>query len=511
MTEREWRDASDMRRSTVLFAVIVGIAAVLRFWGIGVGIPYAIGPDEPEVIMRSIQMMRTGDYNPRFYDYPTLYIYLQLIVAVVWFLVGAIAGKWTTLAEASSWDFLVWARCVTAVFGTLTVVLVYRIAMRWGTRYALLAAALMAFMPMHVRESHFALTDVPLTFFVTLAFLLSLRAHEQQRASAFAWAGVAAGLAAATKYPGAIALVLPLVAVSMTPGTRPSRLAAALAAIGGSAGAFLIAAPYTVLDLPVFLNAFAKLMSHYTAAPPGEPGWLIYLKHLRLNFQWPGFLLALAGVGLAVVRASRGPGRVRWMLAVVIPVLFFWFVSRQSSLIFGRYLLPVVPFLCVLAAVAVVSGVSLLRRFSIPRAVRTALIAGLTAAALVPPAVRAVNFNRDRADQGTKAQAFEWIEANVPKEAKVFSEAHGLMLPHHRQVQNIRMLPFKSYEQYVAEDVTYLVASSQMYGRFFAEPHKYPGEYAGYRRLFDQAQEVARFTPANPARAPEIRIFKLVP
>jgi 4-amino-4-deoxy-L-arabinose transferase-like glycosyltransferase len=510
LTEREWREASDMRRSTVLFAIIVAIAALLRFWGIGAGIPYAVGPDEPEIITRSIQMMRTGDYNPRFYDYPTLYIYLQLVVAVAWFLIGAIAGKWTALTEASPWDFLVWARSITAVFGTLTVVLVYRIGMRWGTRYALLAAALMAFMPMHVRESHYALTDVPLTFFVALAFLMTLRAHEQQRAAPFAWAGAAAGLAAATKYPGAIALTLPLVAAWMTPGIKPSRAIAALLALAGGAAAFLIAAPFTVLDLPAFLNAFAKLMGAYTGIAPDEPGWMTYLKHLRINLQWPAFLLTMAGVVLAAVRAARGPGRVRWTLALLFPLLFFWFVSRQS-LIFGRYILPVVPFLCVLAAVAVVSGVSLLRRFSIPRAVRTALIAGLTAAALVPPAVTAINFNRGLADHGTKGQAFEWIEANVPKDAKIFSEAHGLILPRHRQTQGIRMLPFKSYEQYVAENVAYLVASSQMYGPYFAEPHKYPGEYAGYRRLFDQAQEVARFTPADPARAPEIRIFKLVP
>jgi len=30
-----------------------------------------------------------------------------------------------------------------------------------------------------------------------------------------------------------------------------------LAALGGSVGAFLIGAPYTLLDLPAFLNGFA--------------------------------------------------------------------------------------------------------------------------------------------------------------------------------------------------------------------------------------------------------------
>ena len=41
-------------------------------------------------------------------------------------------------------------------------------------------------LPLHVRESHYVLTDVPLTFFVTLTLLLSLRAHERGDDAAFA-------------------------------------------------------------------------------------------------------------------------------------------------------------------------------------------------------------------------------------------------------------------------------------------------------------------------------------
>ena len=509
MAEREWREASDLRRSTVLLTVIVTIAGVLRFWGIGAGIPYSVGVDEPEIVTRAIQMMRTGDYHPHFFDYPTFYIYVQLAVAVGWFMAGAIAGKWTELLQASPWDFLVWGRAVTAILGTVTVVVVYQIGTRWGTRTALLAAAMMAFMPLHVRQSHYVLTDVPLTLLVTLAFMLSLRAHEQPRAGTFAWAGAAAGLAAATKYPGAIAFVLPLVAVWMTPAMRPSRAVAALATIGAGALAFLIAAPYTVLDLPAFLNAFAKLSAYYSGGQT-EPGWIVYAKHLRIIFQWPAFLLAMGGVVLAVVRATRGPGRVRWTLALAFPLLHFAFIAGQS-LIFGRYLLPLVPFLCVLAAAAVVSGVSLLRRFDIPRAARTALIVGLTAAALVPSAVTAVNFDRGLSYRGTRGQAYDWIQTNVPKEAKIFSEAANLILPYHRSAQPIRMLTFKTYDRYVGEQVDYLIASSAIYGPYFAEPHKYPHEYAAYRTIFEQAREVARFTPENPLLSPEIRILKVSP
>ncbi len=42
MTEREWREASDERTPKVALAMVVGVGAVLRFWALGQGTPYAV-------------------------------------------------------------------------------------------------------------------------------------------------------------------------------------------------------------------------------------------------------------------------------------------------------------------------------------------------------------------------------------------------------------------------------------------------------------------------------------
>ena len=500
-----------MRQSTVSLAVILIAAGALRFWALGTGIPYAVGVDEPEIMTRAVAMMKSGDFNPRFFDYPTLYIYVQVLTASARFMAGAMAGEWHSLAQVNANDFYLWGRSITAALGTLTVLLVYLIGLRWGTRPALLGAGLMAVMPMHVRESHYVLTDVPLTFLVALAMLLSLRAHEQPRAASFAAAGAAAGLAAATKYPGALSLLLPLIAIWMTPAARPSRARGALAVIGASAAAFLIAAPYTVLDLPGFLNGYARLAGAYNTTPPPEAGWSIYLKHLRNSVEWPAFLLLAGGLVLGTVRAIKGPGRVRWTLTVVFPLLFLWFISRQH-LIFGRYLLPVTPFTSLLTATAVVSGVSLLRRFSIPRALRTALILGLTVAALLPAAVTSVRFNRTIAKLSTQALAYDWVSRNVPKDAKIVVEPGSPMFVEGQfRVHRVRQLREHDLPALVSEGADYLIASSQSYGPYLDAPHLYPADYARYMRIFEQSQEVARFSPSSDHPGPELRIFKVQP
>ena len=503
-----------MRRPLLLLAAILGVAAVLRFWSLGAGIPHSIGVDEPELMNRAVQMMRTGDFNPHFFDYPGFYIHVQLAVAVARFLAGATAGQWTSLSQVGAADFYLWGRAVTAFLGTATVYLLYLAGMRWGTRYAALAAGLLAVMPLHVRESHFVLTDVPVTFFVTLAFVLALRASELERTSAFAIAGAAAGVAAATKYPGAIAILLPLISAWMTPGVRPSRLAACLATLGGAAAAFLLAAPYTILDLPGFLNGYAHLAGYYSRSQPGEPIWLVYAKHLKNGLHWPATLMVIAGLALGTVRSVRGPGRVRWTLAVVFPLVFFWFVSRQT-LVYGRYLMPMIPFVCILAAAAVVSGVSLLRRFDIPRAPRTALIAALTVAALLPPAVQAVGWNMMISRTRTVDQAYTWIVEHVPKGSKVAIETRELLLePESYKTLNVPHLVLDhrspgDYNAFIAQGFEYVVASSGGYGSAFEAPHLYPDHYAAYMRLFEQSREVARFTPSEAHPGPEIRIFAL--
>jgi len=255
------------RSHLVLLSLAVLLGAVLRFTALGQGIPFALGVDEPEIIERAVRMMKSGDFHPHFFDYPGLYIYIQFLTACVRFVVGGIGGLWANLNQAPPSEFYLWGRAVSALFGTLTVVLVYRAGRRISDLTGLLAAAIFAVQSMHVRESHFVLTDVPTTFFVALTWVLALRAHVQHTIRAYAWAGVAVGLAAATKYNGGVAILLPLLVLAISHGDWRWRLRACSAVIGGPAVAFLVGAPYTVLALPEFLNGFAYPSPHYPGGP----------------------------------------------------------------------------------------------------------------------------------------------------------------------------------------------------------------------------------------------------
>jgi 4-amino-4-deoxy-L-arabinose transferase-like glycosyltransferase len=510
VTDKEWREASDMRPSTTGLVWVLVAAAFLRFWSLGYGIPFAIGVDEPEIMARVVTMLKTGNFNPHFFDYPGLTFYLQLPVAIARFLTGAIAGSWQGLDQVDAGDFYLWARALTACFGVATVFLTYQIGMRWGARHALLGAGLLAVLPMHVRESHFVLADVPATFFATLTFLLSLVAHEKGTAKAFAWAGAAAGLTIASKYNAGLILLLPLISCWMTLPAQPSRLICMLAALGGSVAAFLIGAPYTILDLPAFLNGFAHLTTAYRPrGGTGESGASIYFKHLQNTLGWPATLLMISGLILGIVRAVKGPGRVRWTLLVVFPIVYFYTISGRG-LIFGRYLLPMLPFVCMLAAIAVVSGVSLLRRFDIPRTPRRLLIAALTIAALLPPTWTSVGFDRMISQRSTQEVAYNWILQNIPPKSKVMVEKYDLRLSDSLyRVGYTSDLTSRAYEDYARDGVQYVIASSQAFGPILERPQIAPDRYARYRALFDQSQQVFTIKPEPGRPGPELRVYRL--
>ncbi len=510
MAEREWREASDMRTSAVTTGLVLISAALLRFWALGSGIPYAVGGDEPVIMGIVLDILRSGDFNPHYFDVGGLPIYTQLLVVSVRFMAGAMQGLWSSLDQVGPADFYLWVRGLTAALGTITVLLVYLIGARWGSRHALLAAGLMAVMPFHVRASHYSLPDVAMTLGVTLTFLLSLRANEKASLASFAWAGAVAGLATSVQYAASISLVLPLLAVWMTLEASPSRVRCALAALGAFAVAFVAGSPYTLLDLPAFLNAFGQLaLLDGPRTPEMGSGTFLYLSQLRLGLGWPATILALSGLVFGAVRAIKGPGRVRWTLAVVFAVVFFNVIASKREIAEAR-LLPVLPFACVLASCAVVSGVSLLRRFDIPRMPRTALIVGLTVAALLPPSIAAITFNRNIGKRSTSALAYDWILDRIPGGASVVVEQQGLWLPDDQfRVEHVARLVDRPYAGYASRGVGYLVASSQAFGEAFDSPEWQSADHARYLELFDRSTELARFEPSEDHPGPEIRVYRL--
>jgi 4-amino-4-deoxy-L-arabinose transferase-like glycosyltransferase len=455
-----------------------------------------------------LRIVRSGDFHPRFFDYPTLYIYMQAAVIVVRFLAGAMTGLWSSLDQASAGDFYLWGRAVTAVIGTVTIPIAWAIARRFGLAGAVVAATFLAVDPMHTRESRYVLTDVPQAFLALLACLLSVRAIERPSPRAFGWAGVAVGLAAATKYTAIIGAVMPGIALLLAQGSLAQRALWLGWTAAAAAGSFLVAAPYTVLDLPGFLNAFAALYQSYQQGV--RDPWRSYLTHLRIDLGWPAYVFAWVGVAAGLIRGVRrsDPGHAAGAVAVTFVIAYFVFLSRHQ-LVFGRYLLPLVPILLVLLGGLVGWIHDRLRRAGLKPAHAAAASAILVAALAAKPATSTVDFTRQISRPTTAGLAHEWLLAHAPAGSHLAIESGGLIPAAGRYVVDYyTSLIRRDFDYLQARQTDFVIASSDAYGRSLLESPDSP-DAGRYRLLFGRLEPVVTFSPSPERRGPELRIFRV--
>ncbi|HEY4095177.1 MAG TPA: glycosyltransferase family 39 protein, partial [Baekduia sp.] len=361
--------------------------------------------------------------NPHYFVNPPLLTYIFHGVFAVWF--GGRAGVSQSFAADPTEVFVI-ARVVSAALGTLAVWLMYLAGARMfaDRRVGLLAAGLLgvAFLP--VFYSHLALNDVPTLAPICLSLYGTAGVVRRGKLLDYVVAGVGLGLACSMKYTGGIVL-LPLLAaggVWLFGRDRPKRSTV----IGGLviAGfcaliAFVATNPYALIDHA----AFSDGLSHQTSVADDALGKLgltednglaYYLWTLTWGIGWVPTLAAAAGV-VVVARDN-------WRLAAVLvpaPVLFLLFMGTQERF-FGRWLMPVFPMICLLAAYAVLRAALAIGRRR-PVLAPTMLVAA-TALLCGQGLIASLHIGQVLSRPDTRNMARDWFVQHVPPKTKVVVE-----------------------------------------------------------------------------------------
>jgi 4-amino-4-deoxy-L-arabinose transferase-like glycosyltransferase len=500
---------TDRRLGWKLFAALaLGLALALRLWAIDWGAPFIYHADEHYVLHRALDMVRERDLNPHWFQYPTLMIYVQaLLVLVLQPLVYAPLttnpalngiGPWDALPE--QFPFVLAGRVAVALSGALAAGLLIIAGRRWHSLAAGATAALfLATLPTHVDSSHYLTTDVPAVAFIAAVIWASLRASPES----MGWwllAGAFAGLAAGTKYTAGFVVLVPVLAALEI--SRPlSTLRRTAYVAGGATFAFLLACPYSLLDMTNFLRGLAEQRQNYLVSATPDRGWYWYLTFLWRSELAPGIAgAAITGVGFAFHRAHRKD------FALVIPPLVYLVVIATFPSRPERNILPVLPFACLLAgrAMAEVGG----RLFSI--GVANAVIAMVAISLTVQPLREAVRLNTERSRPDTRSLAWRWIEENIPRGACVAREEYTPQVPASLyRVLYIWSLAQRPYSWYLSQRCDYVIASSHIYHRVYNPPHIGGSTAAGFYRVLFTLPRVVEFTPGPLTSGPTIRVLKL--
>jgi hypothetical protein len=391
------------RLAPLLLGIVMIGALVLRGYGLHWGLPGRtdLNPDE-ETVLEIIAQMGWENLDPGRYFYGAFFYQACLVIR------GLLQSVWPSIGDTV---IVLAYRSVSVLFGTATLAVLYVLLRRIaGPGPApLLGAVMLALMPLHVWDSHFAVTDVTLTFWMTATVTAAVVAYHRPSWGRFAFASALAGAATGTKFNGAFAAVAIALAALAAWWERRLRFRQLVAwgALGVAVAllALFVASPYMFLQWDASWRAFMREfnrvgMTHYSGL--GAPGWQYRPYVYQLGAAFPfSFGVALYGALLAGLVYCAA----RWRRVLLIPLgyaaLYLVVVGRWQYVPI-RYYLPVEPVLLIAPALALAAGLTApSRRLRWGTAAALIVVLGYTLAFTVSTTAR---FADD-----TRLQAERWL------------------------------------------------------------------------------------------------------
>jgi dolichyl-phosphate-mannose--protein O-mannosyl transferase len=270
--------------SRLWLVAIVLCAAVVRLVHIEWDANHFFHPDERAVAF-AVQRLSFHPLrlDPDFFAYGSLPIYLTKITSSA----VSLVDPWGATYDG----VIVNGRRLSAVIGALTVLLLILLGRQlYDQSVGLLAGALLAACALHLQNSRFMTVDVTLTFVVLLALFALVRVATEGRLTHFVLAGIAIGLATATKF-SAMPLFLPLGIASLHRVRVERRFAPVAArcalAVMAAVLAFVAAEPYGIIHFARFYHDILEQsrmvrnagMFPYTTQYMGTPKYWYDLGH----------------------------------------------------------------------------------------------------------------------------------------------------------------------------------------------------------------------------------------
>lgn len=420
----------------VLLAVVV-VGALVRLPALRAGLPYTSYVDEHFISEASAVQIVRGSWDPGWYWYPSLLITASTLAGLA---VAARRGEELTDAATVSifspysevqenWQVVYGGRIVVLACAIGTIVFVALLARRLGGRTAgVVAAVVAAALPAFVTRSTILITDTPAAFFTAATLYFGARMTDADRRRRWAvLAGASAGLAFASKYTAAGVLLVPVLVVLARTGLAvPRRLQEAAIVVGSAVAAAVVAMPALAVRPGAVLDDLREQLDAYDRFAPTPS----YLSQVVETAEVGDLVLLAAAVGLVLLLWAR-PTRTFAVAAAAFSVVTLVVLTR-SHFQPVRNVVPLLPFVCVLVAIAV-TGVARVLTRALPRT-PPLLWQGLAVALVLAISVpfvgelrRYVDRQQDLVD--SRVSARRWLQHRVEPSDDVLVAAELAFLP----------------------------------------------------------------------------------
>lgn len=421
----------------VLLLITLTLGLGLRLQGIRWGLyngkyfhDFSFHPDE-QCLVLGVQGMNPGklDFKPRnmvVWSKGTLMAYLTGIASAAASVFRFIdPGKVFSYARPTIEEvtkLYLTGRLVSVFFGVLSIYLLFLTGRKiYGEKAALLAAFFLAIIPAHVVNSHYLATDVTATFWILLVFFISLHILDSDKAKYYILAGAVAGVAVTAKYNSGAAVVIPLAAHSLkllrkrdfnplSPANSKAFIIPAALAAG-----VVISNPYILTSfsdlkagLAFTLECVNQSLNPGSDAAPGQSVWLFYVTNAFLyGAGLPFSMLFAAGVAWSLKKRKNTD------IMILVWLAAWWLVLSSQNWKLIRWVLPVIPFLCLGA-----SGFIAEIYVSLNRSARC-LLASLVVFSAGYTLLYSEAYSKLMSQTSSQEEVSAWIEENIKEGSSI--------------------------------------------------------------------------------------------
>jgi hypothetical protein len=356
------------RNESILWLVLVGVAAFLRFAPIGSHLPYIDYVDEGHVLHPAIGILQAKTFDSSIYTYPPLTSYLTIAAVKVYSPIyrlihhhkiseGFPADRDFHTPLGDNYDLItppeiVWlGRLVAACLSLGTVMLSGAIARRLGgARSSLFAMLFAALCPALVSRGSIVSLDTTATFFVAASLYFCqrmLKSGERNENTAWRWAaaaGIASGFAFGGKFTAGAVFAAVLVTILFLPHPRKSKTVLALISTAGLFAGIFCSVPGAVLHPSAIAREISGISRFYQTIHSDAGYWSMAFSAGEVGV--PLMIVSLAGIIWMLWDAPTRRTVLGWIAFGVLLLSAIIFSSFQPF----RNVLPLVPPLCIAAA-----------------------------------------------------------------------------------------------------------------------------------------------------------------
>lgn len=407
-----------------LLVLMLALALALRLLGIDFGLPYVFYPDEAVIVNHAVAF-GTGDLNPHYFNYPSLYMYVMFVIYGLIYVVGWLTGIFASTADFARLFFndvtlfYLPGRLISALCGVASVAMVFLLGRRaYNVRVGLISASFLAFSVLHVQFSHFVKTHVPAGLLVIVGLYMAWSIYNgKDSLRRYIICGVVAGLAASTIYHAGFVLVSMVVAHvlrwhdSLTDAYKVRLLSTKIIIMVIACFVFFVlGTPFALLDWPSFIRDLTCAAAGRFAGGFWERGTFYPFTCLLTSMGFPLGIVSLLGMGYTLFR-HRPIDLILLSQPLFLAGFLMLFAVKEP-----HHMLIAFPALTILGASFVADIVGWIIR---QRSLRAGLLVLVTVLILVNPAGISFQNSHKLTLPDTRDLSRIWIEENILPGSKI--------------------------------------------------------------------------------------------